>query len=340
MANDKMMFKQSFGPLICLVLLLFSKAYPPASAQVSELEVAHFAWSPVEDRVAVILRDGELAILRIQTSQGLILSENPLDPKFLGPMRWKPDGTQFSMVNDVLSIWDAQGNLLAELTSHNMFLNEADWSPDGKKLASVSSGTLGPDTRKTLIFWDTMNFSEISNIDVGNNLSCVWYNNDQIILGSSSAGLALIPIDANISRYDLINYRVSTHTTISSLAWSPDYRYLAAGSYKFSTNQYYVGIWDWTSQTEILQLPHADFVESLAWQSNNILATGSKDGLVQIWDVPNQQILRTIDLNNRRYSPEVAWSPDGSTLAYTGLGTELILLPLSEITPLPPSPTP
>jgi WD40 repeat protein/tRNA A-37 threonylcarbamoyl transferase component Bud32 len=122
-----------------------------------------------------------------------------------------------------------------------------------------------------------------------------------------------------------------THTlrghkdTIWSVAWSPDGAQLASGSYDGK-----IILWDTqtgaqTSAFETLgRTPggvwaalqtSAQGVRSVAWSPNGaMLASGSDDGIVTIWDVRSGEQLGTLGEQERGVR-SIAWSPDGSMFA-------------------------
>ena len=85
------------------------------------------------------------------------------------------------------------------------------------------------------------------------------------------------------------------------------------GEFNYDIRMRYSGNGDWRGKVE----GHTMRVTSLAFKPNSyLLASGSYDKTVRIWDVGNnkRQLVRTLRGHTERvYS--VAWSPDGSTLA-------------------------
>ena len=102
------------------------------------------------------------------------------------------------------------------------------------------------------------------------------------------------------------------HTNpVSSVAVSPDGKYLASGSEDNT-----VIIWDANSGEKLKTLKgHSDIVKSVSWSPDGkYLASGSVDKTVIIWDAKSGQILKTLKGHSYLvYS--VSWSPDGKYLA-------------------------
>ncbi|KAK9848697.1 hypothetical protein MYU51_015437 [Penicillium brevicompactum] len=58
---------------------------------------------------------------------------------------------------------------------------------------------------------------------------------------------------------------------------------------------------------------HQDTVSSVAWSKHGVLASGSSDGTVKIWDTTTKQCLLTLEIGNGRVFL-IDWSPDGVLL--------------------------
>lgn len=98
------------------------------------------------------------------------------------------------------------------------------------------------------------------------------------------------------------------------IAWSPDGRSIASGSYDRS-----VRIWDATTGECVRTLNgHTQGVDAVAWSPDGaLLASASLDMSVQVWDVTSWEPLHT--LHGQAGIVDVAWSPDGKALATAGV---------------------
>jgi WD40 repeat protein len=102
------------------------------------------------------------------------------------------------------------------------------------------------------------------------------------------------------------------HTgTITSLAWSPDGRYIASAS-----GDRTVQVWDAETGAPVFSYTgHQAPVLVVAWSpKGNLLASGSVDGTVQVWGVASRKKASVCQLGFAPVSA-VAWSPDGEFLA-------------------------
>jgi len=104
--------------------------------------------------------------------------------------------------------------------------------------------------------------------------------------------------------------------TVTSIAFSPDGRVLASGSFDRT-----IKLWDVSSGKEIGALPgHDGEVFSIAWSPDGrTLASGGNDSMVKLWSVSERRALRKIE--TRGSVSSVAFSPDGRTLAAGGFGS-------------------
>ncbi|MEN6350926.1 MAG: Ig-like domain-containing protein, partial [Syntrophomonas sp.] len=95
----------------------------------------------------------------------------------------------------------------------------------------------------------------------------------------------------------------------SSLAYSPDGKQLASGSYKT------VQIWDTSNWTCLQSITgHNENICSIAYSPDGSrLASGSLDKTIKIWNTSNGVCLKT--LTDTNFITSVAYSPDGSQLA-------------------------
>jgi hypothetical protein len=105
---------------------------------------------------------------------------------------------------------------------------------------------------------------------------------------------------------------------ISSVAFSPDGKFLASGS-----DDNTVKVWEVGSWREVITLRHGDRVRSVSFSPDGkFLASGSKDNTVKVWEVGSWREVTT--LRHGDWVDSVTFSPDGKFLASCSSGDHTV----------------
>ncbi|MBD2179179.1 PD40 domain-containing protein [Pseudanabaena sp. FACHB-1998] len=116
--------------------------------------------------------------------------------------------------------------------------------------------------------------------------------------------------------------RLTDHSRdVSTVAYSPDGKYIATGSYDTT-----VKLWDVNGKKLHTFAGHKDVVTSVAFANDSqYIASASIDRTVKIWNIESKEV-KSFDFSEGINS--VAFSPDGKQLAITS-GKEIFLIALS-----------
>jgi WD40 repeat protein/transcriptional regulator with XRE-family HTH domain len=203
-----------------------------------------------------------------------------------------------------IRVWEEGGLIVRQVwRAHTDMVWALTFSPDGRTLASGSSSG-------SVKLWD---------ITSGALLWAAWLTKNITWLAFSPGGgrLASGGLDAIVRLWDPQRgtpLKELPHPSgVCSLAWSPDEKLLASGCSDGS-------IWLWEPEgpepdTCVRRLSgHTHWVAGLAFAPDGVLASGSYDGTVKLWDTTSGSCLQTFSGHSDRVI-RVVWSPDGHTLA-------------------------
>ena len=274
-----------------------------------EYRVPHIAWSPNGEQLASTSDGCDVKIWDART--GRVIRRLTGAIGVVTSVVWSPDGRVLASgsTNKIVTLWDAAtGRILGTLRGHNGVVTCVAWSPDGLLL-----GTICDD--ETVGVWDVAKAEKIRFLPVGErHTSLAWHADGRhLAVAGGRDGVAIW--DATTGK--AIRTLPGHGLPISSLAWSPDRRRLAAGAVgAVPDGSFEVEIWDATTGKEVLSLKGLDgSVNKVAWSPDGRqLATAGYSSTVRISDATTGEEIRTF----RGHTDGVgalAWSPDGKRLA-------------------------
>jgi WD40 repeat protein len=290
------------------------------------------AWSPDGTRIAYggaghsceenSTLTNDIDILDITSGSIIQTLTGPQCP--ITSLDWKPDGNAIlasSFEPFGVKIWDTnKGELLTTSDLAMQGVNAAKWHSDGQYIAVAQN----------------------AGITVLMNASDGHISNDPLFAGGQAVDwspdgkqLVLIGVsDSNPSVVYLVDVATETTTELFrsekflySMDWSNDGTKIAVGDQDGS-----VQIWEIEAEEIVSSFfDHEDPVRKVEWNiDGRRLATVSYDDTIRVYDVETGKTIKII--RGKGHMHDVAWSPDGTQLAYSD-GGELLIVSAPEVKP-------
>lgn len=322
-----------FSPFLTAIIILLAVMTPISLAQTPANIILHIAWHPDGRKIAIASTEG-LKVIDVESGEtlaGFEVNEN------VATVDWKPDGSQLmsGRRDGIIDVWDADtGQLITSFNGFEGFPSSPDhlvyvkWSPNGKKFASLIYYPESPNLR----LWNANAFELQAEIDAGPLVEVLWSSDSSTLYGAHSGpGSGVFAFDAELGR-DTPWRSIGRYDIGLSIALRPNGSQIAIGSaLGFPDPSRNIHVLDLTTEEPVVFLEgHTGNILELTWNSStDMLASASLDGTVRLWDVDAGQQVNMIEAENPVYT--VAWSPDGTQLAYGGEDGmfEIVDIPLS-----------
>ena len=228
---------------------------------------------------------------------------------------FSPDGSTLASAwgwDNTIRLWNAtNGNPIRTLEEHTDYVSSVAFSPDGSTLASGSDDN-------TIRLWNATNGNPIRTLEGHwNSVSSVAFSPDGSTLASGS--------DNTIRLWNATNGNpirtLEEHTDyVRSVAFSPDGSTLASGS-----NDNTIRLWNVTNGVLIHTITgYALAVDGVAFSpdSRTLVSAVHDHDDIRVWDIASGALIHTLgDYDrdalgvHRLYLSEIAFSPDGRTIA-------------------------
>jgi hypothetical protein len=229
--------------------------------------------------------------------------------------RWQLKETEVRAGSEFFKIVPAE-----TISDRNAMLDAVALSPDGKTMALVYCeymiGNLVRCNQQKLLLWDAATFTPIgTEITIAENS----YNNRAVLMEYSPDGrtLAVFHNEDFFLFFETQHYtekaRLEIGSAISQMAFSPDGKILAFVS-GLNTTLTLINLDSLETRQENIPTTSRGLI-SLAYNTDgSLLALGSPDGLILLWDTEKSAIIAQFyDREGRVLA--LAFSPDGKTLA-------------------------
>jgi len=323
---------------IFLVLFLVVLVSTKALAQIPQTQYLQAVlWSP--DGALIAYSTGEdvcnppvpASVFIVNAATGNIVKTLPIGDCSILDLAWSSDSTRLAGASgDGLGfrVWDVDTGLMTAIAPSGGQGNlSVDWSPSSDEIFVTGLGGAG-----NLYNAITGEFIKALRVPATN----ADWSPDGIQI--ASVRYSMNSVYVTDVENDSLQMTLEGHSEpVVSIDWSPDGSKLASASWDGTTR-----IWD-ANSGQSLAIFNISNPSDVRWNPNSRqVAVASFDGFVQVWDVVTGQITDTYTNPGRVYA--IAWSPDGTQLAYGGVGFrgELTIVEPTIIQPTPiytPTPT-
>jgi WD40 repeat protein len=216
--------------------------------------------------------------------------------------------------NGLVKLWDVRTRQVrGQLDAHCARTLALACSPDGRTLAV---GYEDKNKREpAVVLWDLLDRRQVGDLSGARGPFAMDFTPDgQTLALASRARRGLIVWDTGDRRERIVlGDRLET---VRSLAISPDGRTVATGCRDARVPDGKIRLWNLqTGRVETILEGHQREVQALAFQPNgDLLASGSRDGVVRLWSLPTGDEVRTLSGKFKEVRC-LTFSPDGRTLA-------------------------
>lgn len=291
----------------------------------------------------------EVIVLDVNTNE-VVNTFATSDPLFDAP-QWSPDGSLLTFLDSLHSITVWSNAWDPDLANQAYYLDMLDrlqleraapisgfvWHPSGTSLAHSVSGTI--------FVWNvaTDDYRQLPRSDYIYEISdLTWFDEDTLLIGDTSPAAILINAYTGELEAVFVVRGTIQIVSVSAVSPSPDRSYVALAS-PFGR----IEIWDPTQGefrdgfglvSDIAVRSTFGSETRMSWVEWNptgeYIAMADQDGLIRVWEA---ETLELVQEYNGLPNGSVAWSPDGTQLAFSTASGGLQIV---EGPPLVPSITP
>lgn len=267
-------------------------------------QLAHVVWSPTGELIATAGYGKTVYLWNVKQRKVVRtckISGSPLST--VNRVAFRPDGQILACAWKGLSLWDPNTGKLLRYLPDNLYVEHPVFSPDGQRIAVSVAG--GP--RYGVVMWD---------LKSGKKREATTKTSGVLAFSPDGKTLATSRLDGNLlllNGSDLeVKRTIQTHDgSIRTLAFSPDGRRILT----IGDDSKELRIWDAETGARVSSQATNDFLAYLAQYSPGgtmLLIAGAKLSLL---DAKDGKFLSTLDRPNSPTVGDIAFSPDGKSIA-------------------------
>ncbi len=277
------------------------------------------AWNPAGTIIAVGNSVGEI-IFYEPTNKADINRYSTAQPDIFA-LDWSPDGSRLagasSRGDGLMTIWDVntgQVDLNIRVTGDGSPVFSVAWSPDGRRIAASTRGGASiwdSSTGEILAWLSQPKFAETVSID--------WSPDGREVVTASRDGI--LRIWSAATGQERLAIASDDDAVVRFARWSRDGKQIVSDSLDFKLN-----LWDSTTGQLIKTfVGHAGGAITAQWSPDGrYLVSSALDNTIRIWNVSTGALIKTVLTDGPVYA--VAWSPDGSRIAYGSAAGSLVMM--------------
>lgn len=276
--------------------------------------VSAVAWNADGSLVASAGRDSRVRVWDMQN--GRLLRDYREHADWVKAVAFLPNGKVLSAAGKEIRIWEVTGNAEAKvMTSSTGHVKSLAVRPDGTQFVA------GGDDRSVHV-WDVETAKEAFTLGpfAGAVESVAWSAAGNLIAAVAGDG-SLAVWDLDKERKKILDLRVTAGTAAYSVRFSPDGKSVAVCGEKFARIYAILAVGEKVEPAGTIRRTfegggaHGDMVTCVAYSPDGkILATGSREKNIMLWDTNTGLRLRTLLGHSERVNA-IAFSPNGDQLA-------------------------
>lgn len=259
------------------------------------------AWHPSQPLLATGGQDSKVKFWDTAATQHTATAE--VGGTWIEHLAWSPDGAKLAAAaGRNLSFLRADGSTLHTFKPAPKTISALAWQPAGGCLASSYFGGV--------CLWDADDFIAQKEFAYANGIhALVWSPDNRWLVSGNQDPSVHLWLPATTDEFHMSGYE----SKVKELSFDRDSHWLATGGGQDAC------LWDCTGAgpegREPVMLPHDAKVCAVAFQNQHaLLATASKDGVVQLWSPEREKPLRAT-VKMPVPATKLAWSPDDRFLA-------------------------